>query len=602
MLGASHEIKFGAEMTDRYIDYVSGFPGNMRINYNYNTPTVDWNGDGKREVIKTVDGFDIRLLRVLSAAPGQYGTKTYAGWFSDTIAAGRFNIKLGLRFDRQHPWVGKLEARTLYTEDKNETWVNNYYETVQKYMTPGTAEKIKSIFPDKSAPKVDPDYNWDMWSPRLGVTWDVFGNGKTMAKFNGAIYGEYMGIIGGNWSYGGQAGSIDFWWQDANKDAKMDWRELYWAVYNSARTPYRAFNDAGNFVGNWDREFGYMYRGFDGKNPLALENSYTVVNPNWKSNRTWEMLFTLERELTVDFGVALDLSYRKYDRLHVQLPYYPDNIHARSRDDYMVARTIPATLKDPVTGTVFNMGDAAGKPWYVLKEGVEDTDYNYQTNWANERNNVFYGVDLRFGKRLSHKWMLNGSFSLGWQVAHYGQTGYDTAANLTSVWSLEGEPYAYNIGGASGKLAQPAFSLWMAKIQGLYQLPLDINLSFVFNARQGWITPQQFTLADYRLPNPSSQTVQNLNLLKFGNLDRLPTFWNINLKVEKMLKVGDRGRIYLMADVFNPFNLDTLNRKRGIDIGTFYMHDGSYVATPRSGEPNEVINPRIVRFGVRFEF
>jgi hypothetical protein len=47
LLGASHEIKFGVEYDYRGQDYVSGYPGNMYVEYNFNYPIVDWNGDAK---------------------------------------------------------------------------------------------------------------------------------------------------------------------------------------------------------------------------------------------------------------------------------------------------------------------------------------------------------------------------------------------------------------------------------------------------------------------------------------------------------------------------------------------------------------------------
>jgi len=190
------------------------------------------------------------------------------------------------------------------------------------------------------------------------------------------------------------------------------------------------------------------------------------------------------------------------------------------------------------------------------------------------------------------------------QPAYYGagKYNYNTSSNLTNVWSLEGEPFAYSIGAASGKLSQPAFSVWMGKVQALYQLPLDFDISLTMTARQGWVLPEQFSIYDYNLPNPNSQGATNIYMRKFGDLSRLPTNFYANARIQKLLRAGERARIYLMADCFNIFNSDTLNRQRAIHIGSFYMHNNTYRTTARSGEPNEVLNPRLFRFGVRFEF
>jgi hypothetical protein len=91
-------------------------------------------------------------------------------------------------------------------------------------------------------------------------------------------------------------------------------------------------------------------------------------------------------------------------------------------------------------------------------------------------------------------------------------------------------------------------------------------------------------------------------LKKFSNLDRLPIMWYVNARIQKVLRASERGRIYLMADCFNIFNLDTLNRQYALNYGTFYLDTNTHSVSARSGEPNEILNPRVFRFGVRFEF
>lgn len=82
----------------------------------------------------------------------------------------------------------------------------------------------------------------------------------------------------------------------------------------------------------------------------------------------------------------------------------------------------------------------------------------------------------------------------------------------------------------------------------------------------------------------------------------MPTFWNLNMRLEKILRIGDTGRIYLMVDAFNVLSQNILNRQRTVNPGDLYLHDGSFSPNAISGEPNEVLNPRVFRFGVRFQF
>jgi hypothetical protein len=125
----------------------------------------------------------------------------------------------------------------------------------------------------------------------------------------------------------------------------------------------------------------------------------------------------------------------------------------------------------------------------------------------------------------------------------------------------------------------------------------------VFNAREGHIQEGYTGITDYASPNSADRS-EDIDMWIYGS-ERLPTFWNVNLRLEKILRIGDTGRVFLMADIFNLFNQNILNRKRDIDNGQVYLRTGQApTISPyaRSGEPNEVLNPRIFRFGLRFQF
>jgi len=76
---------------------------------------------------------------------------------------------------------------------------------------------------------------------------------------------------------------------------------------------------------------------------------------------------------------------------------------------------------------------------------------------------------------------------------------------------------------------------------------------------------------------------------EFGK-DRLPTFWMLNLRLEKMFKLADYGRLYISVDGFNITNNDTILGKR------------RYVNLAGFGKVTEVVAPRVFRVGVRYEY
>ena len=603
-LGASHEIKVGGEYIDRWDAWTSGYAGNVRYNFNYNTKTVDWDGNGTRDIVLDEFGVDLRYIYVYRGtyAGGPEGSKQFSGFLMDTATWGRLTLKLGLRYDHQQSYTEGNERRTMFSEDIDHADLGNYYEVQQSFFPNGGAAKIGQMFPGIVIPPVamSDTVPWKSLSPRFGLTYDITGDGKTIAKLSAAMYGARMASWPAYlWMQGGDSGWLRFYWHDVNSNDAADLNELYWADYSTtARTAYRAFDDAGNFVGNWDREKNLMWGSYDYKDPGALTDPEYQVDPNWHGENTYEVIASVERELMTDVMVGVDFSWRKYNEWWTNRRYY-DTVGGRllERGDYVEApHNVPSSYTTP-DGKTIDLGEAAGKPWYVWGAGVKNLSDRYVTNTPSDYNDIYWGLNLRFQKRLSNRWMLNSSFTYQSQTTHWG-AGYPL--NPTDQWATDGQPFAYSIGGASGKVSMPVFSRWMLKAQGLYQLPYDFNVSFTFNAREGHIIVSEIDLVDDTAPNSQSTEV-TMYTTKYGS-DRMPTFWNMNLRLEKILRIGDTGRIYLMIDAFNVFNKNILNRQRGINPGEIYLHDGDFSTYARSGEPNEVLNPRLFRFGVRFQF
>lgn len=596
LFGASHELKVGVEIVDRRQGYVGGSPGNIRFRYNYASKQLDWDGDGKRDVNR-----DVTRLDVYRSSAVMEITKAFIAYLSDTITFGRFTLKAGVRFDRQTPIFDGATVHSVYTsgDSMEQPGLANYGKVWADNFESGVAEKMKALIPWMDLAKVDPGFNWDIFTPRFGLTWDVTGNGKTLVKLNAARYGDFMGTWADMWGPGGTSATLRFWWDDLNGNGVVGLDELYWANYDSSRTAYNAFDANGNFVGN-TKARNLMYASYDVFDPNVLRDPTNTIDPNWSPPRTSELLLTVERELFPDFALAVDFTYRKYDNFTMDTDYWPDTGIINNRSLYVAAGTVPQesfTFTNSMGETVtVDTGEAAGKTYYLRKAGVKSTSWDYVSNYGSDRYYSYYGMDIRFNKRLSNRWMLNGSFSLQKQTRHYGETLF----NPTNLWTLEGNVYAPSMGSSSGKINQYIYSNWMFKIQGLYQLPYDFNASFTFNARPGHINAQTIDINDPEWEN-SQNTAVNIYTEEFGST-RLPNFWNLSLRVEKVLRMGDTGKIYLMIDGFNILNNNVMNRRQNRFIGDYYMDDGYFSRNKTYFEPNEVLNPRTIRFGVRFQF
>ena len=602
LFGVSHEIKLGVEYSTRRVTTDSAYPGNLYFEYNLNYPDVDWDGDG---VLEYTPGMTQWFL--LTSNTLDWSVTQFTAFLQDTITFGRVTLLAGLRFDRQKPSVNSSVYRTV---DNNPVW-SNYFES-------GVAQILGDFMPSLTVPDIKPSYKWDVWSPRIGLTYDIFGTGKTIFKLSGSMYGDFMGSGMGylflpygipQWLW--MAG-MQFWWLDGfqgvdeggfpiigAQDGKVQAGEL---IGHNPDT----YEPMPLIVGNDINEewaylnYGMYYWGFEPYSTEILPSSY-IVDPKATSNHTWEILATLEHELRTNLSVGLNFIWRKYNHFSWDPMYFYNgplgdysvggkNV-INDYNCYNVAGQIPTSYPG------IDLGAGAGKDYYLRSAQYIWSPYTYHT--LNTNYSTYWGIDLLFNKRLSDKWMLDGSISYMDQKYHYGN-GYD---NPTNLWALNNRVWAPNVGGASGKINQYIFSHWTVKLEGLYQLPYDFNISFTFNARQGHLIPHYMTIVDYRWANYYNRST-TVYLDPFGN-EKLPIFYQLNIRLEKVIKIGDVGRVWIMADGFNVFNKAIINRRYDRNEGTLYIYsDGSTSFRPYANNYriNEYLNPFIMRLGVRFQF
>ncbi|OGD36183.1 MAG: hypothetical protein A2V45_10850 [Candidatus Aminicenantes bacterium RBG_19FT_COMBO_58_17] len=577
-LNVSHDIKFGVEYNDRGTDSSSHTPGNVYLYQNFNYETLDPDGTGTPKLVPGIQQWNIYR--------GYYESYHMNSWdvfFSDTITTGRLTVLLGLRYDDQNPRYDPASQQAVLKD--HPVW--------KQYFAPSVTNTIDTLIPAlKWDAFDDPNYHWKVFSPRLGFTYDITGDGRTLAKLNLAQYGDFMGTAEASYfAPVGAGGWLNFYWMDDNGNNVADPTELFWYDPNTY-LPLHAFDGSGNFIGNWDPMLDLMWGGYDPLNPQAISASRYTIDKSAGSTRTQEAMFTLEREIFTDFSVAVDLTYRKYDRFNWNLRYFPDTGEQESKDWYMVAGQVPSSIP------TVDLGEAAGKDWYVWEGGVGSTLYRLRTRRPDFKYN-YMGVDLRFNKRLSNRWMFNGSFTLQDQKQHFGDAGY---LNPTNLWSEDKNLYSVSGGGGSGKIGQLIYSKWLVKLEGLYQLPFDFNLGATFTAREGHYIPHTMNISDPRLPNPASRsTTVRLDPIGQGANAKLPTFFNLNLRLEKAIRIAEHGRIYVMADMFNVFNKATMDRRYDRYEGSYNMQSGYLQPNATEFKANQVLNPRVIRFGVRFQ-
>ena len=203
--------------------------------------------------------------------------------------------------------------------------------------------------------------------------------------------------------------------------------------------------------------------------------------------------------------------------------------------------------------------------------------YRYRTNYPN-RFDRYTAANFVLKKRLSNKWMMDASFTYSnWTRQYEG----DTVDPQNDVF-YDGGVVAPESGG-SGVRGIYVNSRWMFKFSGLYQLPAGFNVAAVFTAREGYVMPQDVLVYRTGIGNRSVYDGT------FGDA-RLPNFWVLNLRAEKVFQVSDTSSVIVSADAFNITNsAHVLKQQTRITSSTFE-------------DTLRILNPRVIRFGIRFTF
>jgi hypothetical protein len=460
-----------------------------------------------------------------------FGFDRYSVYAQDLMTSGRFTFRLGLRYD-------------------NET---SYVQNIHQPASPWLPQYLA----DLTLKKLDPGIHTGNFSPRVGFIWDVFGTGKDVVKFSVARYGAQIGPEVAGFVNPVPSAGITLRWVDGNGDGRVTSNEL-WGTDWATGLPTVDPNDPAGWT---------SYYGFDVNNPTSL-SSFNKYDPDYNCPLTDEMILSYEKELITDLSVRVEGIYRRRHRLVWDKGIFADGSIETAANWYLAGT-------EPTTGAEYY-----GR--YVRPTGT------YRTN-AEKNYEQYYALQFVFSKRLSHRWMLDGSFTWNdWKYHYnggYGASGYD----LTNVSYFDNAPLSSNASWVYGGTYVTAN--WMFKISGLYQLPLGFNFSFNVNGRQGYPC---LPWADVNQPNVGwinvyAQDASGNNVGKFGGT-RLPNFFDANFRLEKQFMVTEAMTVTVGADCFNAFNSNTaVAYQTSLTSSRFLL-------------PIRTINPRVFRFGVHVSF
>jgi hypothetical protein len=381
----SHNFKIGGELFDESTEYKRGDGGV---------------GNVPNDVLQVLrNGQPSEVLLFQSPVDSLDGLRTFGAYITDTWrATSRLTFSLGLRFDHYRsylpaqvgPPVGKFNLTQV------------------------------------SFAAQDNLLTWNLPAPRLGMTFDLFGTGKTVLKAN---YAQYY------WNPGTAVIA-----ENVNNNP-VDWYNRY------------AWSDK-NGNGLWDPgEQGALNasRGGIGSailDPAGLNDTMTKEAAGW-----------IEHELMPNVGVHAGFVWRRITQL-VQL---------NNANRPVSAFNVPTTILDPgPDGVLKTADDGAPIAGYNLSAAALALPVlNELQNTAGHDD--FYTLEFSASKRQAGRWSLNGSFSYRWNMDNSASYFGNSLRALQDVSTPNDLIYTDN--------GRYNFTTWAFKVNGTYQAKYGINIT-----------------------------------------------------------------------------------------------------------------------------
>jgi hypothetical protein len=147
-----------------------------------------------------------------------------------------------------------------------------------------------------------------------------------------------------------------------------------------------------------------------------MSEPYTATREDMNTQRTWEALLTLDKELFNDFSVSLIGTYRQYTNFNWTLKYWlgADGTKTYETQDMWVSAGKPE-------GSYPGVGDtkeAKNHDWYTATTDYTKASLYSERQPRPEYYQEYIGFDFVLNKRLSNKWMANANFTWQWQAQH----------------------------------------------------------------------------------------------------------------------------------------------------------------------------------------
>jgi len=562
-LGVDHEFQAGIEYRygrDR-LDWwrkntmnwywYNGSPYYYRGLYGLTGPHATY-GDGRLRF--QITGPD-EGKSVTSCISGGFGI-----YISDAFTIkNRVTVTLGVRYDNARGWVPPAfkEAGFPLAVSVGEYAIRPTYGF--------------NPYGAMTTPAWDPAMKWTSFSPRVGISWDIFGNGKTALKISFAQYREPMPVMFFQQAQPltqGQSGTqaLDFYWWDDNNNGQPDLAPIDRYVL---------------FAGNASQ--------FD-PNPAVYEPK---IPKDSRSPKYDEIIFGIDHQLFPEFRLGAKYYYRnKADAID-------NTLYDRNTKRYWYTYEQAPDWWVPFTTIVPGYGafsDHQVTMYFLAKNAPWEDRFSPQNNVSESRRR-YQALEITFDKRYSHGWSLGGSVVVSKLMANLS-SGDSTGARV----SFDNANWLVN------RLGRTDDRPLMIKLYAAADIPFGFVCSFYayhFSGIPFTRTVTVYPPAAWATANNARADAFSINVEQQGSHSSQDVD-NVNARFEKDFAIGRFGRLTMAVDITNllgnayfTFVTDPGGTWRPSDANTKV---GTYTPASNFGRPTAFSGSRIYKFNLRLTF